>query len=482
VTRPNVLLVMTDQQRWDSVGAFGNPVVQTPNLDALAARGVRFDQAWGQHPVCGPSRVSIMTGWYPHVAGHRTLDHLLTPHEPNLLRLLRDAGYQVAMPGERGDVFAPGVTEASTDLCGYLDRPDPDLGRSLHLAHPEGHPMFSAFYFGGQGDEVRVDGDEAATRTAVRWLEEGLDDRPWAMWLPLLNPHPPFLVEEPWFSLHDRADVPRPIPADRGVGKPAFMAAYREAYGWDELDEDDLREIVATYYGMVSRVDDQVGRVLAAVDRAGQLERTVVVFLTDHGEYLGDHGLVEKWPSGLDPALLRNPLIVAGPGVAEGEVAGGQVELVDVLPTVLELAEVEARHTHFGRSLVPVLADPSAPHRELTFGEGGFDPGDEHLLERPAWIYQRKGDLQHDRPELVGKAVAVRSATHTYVYRQCEGDELYDRVADPDEVLNRIDDPALAAEQERLRSALLDWSIGTSDVIPWEAHPRFPTIPHGWRG
>jgi arylsulfatase A-like enzyme len=479
MSRPNLLLVQTDQQRWDAVGASGNPVVRTPHLDALAARGVRFDQAWGQHSVCGPSRVAMMTGWYPHVAGHRTLDHLLQPHEPNLLRLLKDGGYQVAMPGHRGDVFAPGVTEASTDFSGYVVEPDPKLPFSM--AHDEDHPLTAAFWFGRQGDEPRLDGDEAAVQTAVRWLEEGLDDRPWAMWLPLVFPHPPFMVEDPWFSLHDRADVPLPLSPDRAVGKAGFVDEYRRVHGWDRLDESDLREIVATYYGMVSRVDDQLGRVLAAVERAGQLDDTVVVHVTDHGEYLGDYQLVEKWPSGLDPQLVRLPFVVAGPGVAEGGVADGLVELIDLLPTLLELAEVEPRHTHFGRSLVPVLADPTTPHRELAFAEGGFDPRDVDLFERPGWLYRRKGDLQHDRPDLVGKAVAVRSPTHTYVYRQCEGDELYDRVADPDETTNLFGDAALAPVAEELRQAVLDWSVATSDVIPWDPDPRFPEIRHGWR-
>jgi arylsulfatase A-like enzyme len=302
------------------------------------------------------------------------------------------------------------------------------------------------------------------------------------MWLPLVFPHPPFMVEDPWFSLHDRADVPLPLAADAAVGKAGFVEAYRRRYGWDQLDEADLREIVATYYGMVSRVDDQLGRVLAALERTGLLDGTVVVHLTDHGEYLGDYQLVEKWPSGLDPQLVRLPLTIAGPGVAEGQVAEGLVELIDLLPTLLELAEVEPRHTHFGRSLAPLLADPSVEHRDLVFSEGGFDPRDVDLFERPGWLYQRKGELQHDRPELVGKAIAVRSPTHTYVYRQCEDDEVYDRVADPDETTNLFGDAALGPVVGELRQALLDWTVSTSDVIPWDTDPRFPEIPHGWRG
>src|SRR5690349_23450657 len=131
---------MTDQQRADSIGAFGNPVAATPHLDALAARGVRFTQAYSQHSACSQSRISMMTGWYPHVSGHRTLDHLLQPWEPNVLATLRNAGYFVAWPGVRGDTFAPGVTETSTDFFGYTVPPSLEaLGASHEDRYPEGH-------------------------------------------------------------------------------------------------------------------------------------------------------------------------------------------------------------------------------------------------------------------------------------------------------------------------------------------------------
>ena len=229
--RPNLVLFMPDQLRADAVGCFGSTVASTPAIDALAARGVRFDDAWSQHPVCGPSRVSIMTGWYPHVHGHRTLDNLLEAWEPNLLADLRAAGYHVAIAGNRGDVFAPGVTEASTDFCGYLVKPT-GMAERFTSPYPEGHRLWRAMYHGSGGDDVVLDIDEAATRTAERWLAEGApDDRPWALWVPLLFPHPPFVAEEPWFSMHDRSAMPAPIAADAGVGKPGFMAAHREIYG-----------------------------------------------------------------------------------------------------------------------------------------------------------------------------------------------------------------------------------------------------------
>lgn len=483
--RPNMVLFMPDQLRADAVGCFGSPVAKTPHLDALAARGVRFDNAWSQHPVCGPSRVSIMTGWYPHVHGHRTLDNLLDHHEPNMLRSLKDAGYHVAIAGNRGDVFAPGVTEASTDFCGYLTAPTNEAVAAYFTSpHPDDHRLTRAMSFGraGDGDTV-LDIDEAAIRTAEQWIAEGApSDQPWVLWVPLIYPHPPFIVDEPWFSMHDRAAMPAPIGATQGVGKANFMDEYRKIYGWDELSAADFAEIAAVYHGMVSRVDDQLGRVLAAVEGIGATDSTMVGFFTDHGEYLGDHGLVEKWPSGLDPSLLRNPLILAGAGLPEGRVVDQPVEMIDLLPTLLDLAETDATHTHFGRSLLPVIDDPSVEHRPFACAEGGFRVSDSHLMEGiSTGIYEPKSRLQREQPALVGTAIVIRTTTHTYVHRRYESDEFYDRRVDPDEINNLLDDRELPSLAVELRELLFGWFIDTSDVIPWSSNPRFPKIPHGWR-
>jgi arylsulfatase A-like enzyme len=477
VNRPNVVLFMPDQLRADAVGAFGNPVASTPNVDALAARGTVFTSAYSQHPACAQSRASIFTGWYPHVAGHRTLQHLLQPWEPNLLRLLKDSGYHVAWAGARGDTFAPGVTAECTDFHGFLVRPD---GRSLldHILrppYPPGSKWFDAFWFGCSGNDGPVlDLDEATVRTAEELLARGMPE-PWVLFVALTFPHPPFAVEEPWFSLHDRSAVPRPQAASASEGKPQFMAALRECSRLERLDADDWAEITATYYGMVSRVDHQLGRVVDAVDRAGATDRTAVAFFTDHGEYLGDYGLVEKWPSGLDDCLLRNPLVIDVPGYPGGGRCDALVEMVDLLPTLLDLAATTASHTHFGRSLVPLLEDPSREHRVFVCSEGGFARGEENVIEppMPGTVYEHKTRLQNDDITLVGRAIALRTAQWTYVNRLYEDDELYDRVGDPHELVNLHGRPEHADVARQLRDQLLEWMVATSDVVRWTRDPRF---------
>lgn len=473
MTRPNLLFFMTDQQRVDSVGVFGNPLARTPHLDAFAARGTRFTNAYSQHSACSQSRISMMTGWYPHVAGHRTLDHLLQPWEPNVLATLRAAGYHVAWAGVRGDTFAPGVTEASTDFHGFLVRPDPSVMGAL-FAHPfePDHKMFHTHYTGRLDGEALLTPDEATVQTAIQLLADGLPE-PFVLFLALMAPHPPFGVEEPWFSMHDRAAMPAPAPAV--AGKPGFMAEMHRRSGLDRLDAGDWAEIAATYYGMVSKVDDQFGRVQVALDRAGVADRTVTWFFTDHGEYLGDYGIVEKWPSGLDDCLVHNPLIVAGPGVAEGAVHDGLVEMIDLPATWCEQTGAAFSHAHFGRSLTAVLADPagSAPHRDAAFSEGGMRLDEEPRNELPApGHYALKGQLLHSRPELVGRAIAMRTAEWTYVYRLYEPDELYDRHADPHETTNLAADPDRAALVTDLRGRVLEWLVATSDVIPAARDPR----------
>jgi len=468
VPRPNLLLFMPDQLRADAVGAFGNPIVKTPNIDALASRGTRFSNAYAQHTVCSQSRISMFTGWYPHVAGHRTLSHLLQPWEPNVFKSLRDGGYHVALAGARGDMMGVGVTEASSDRFGFTHRPDP--GALLHPSpFPEDHKWFSAFYHGRQETEPN-DFDAATVQTAVDWLTDGLPE-PWCLFVPLLFPHPPFTAAEPWFSMHDRSDVPLPVQTDRNR-RPRFMQAIHDRYGLARLDDADWREVIATYYGMTSRVDHQLGQVLEAVERAGAANTTVTFFFTDHGEYLGDYGLIEKWMAGLDACLVHNPLIVHDPRAGSG-VVESFAELIDLTPTLLDLAEIEAGHTHFGRSLVPLLNDPSRSHRDAAFSEGGFLAAEEPLLEAGAkGHYRHKQDLQHEDPTLTGRAISIRTDRWAYTERLYEGPELFDRVTDPNETVNLAGSTDTVDVERDLKDRIFRWLFETSDVIPWTPDPR----------
>jgi arylsulfatase A-like enzyme len=255
------------------------------------------------------------------------------------------------------------------------------------------------------------------------------------------------------------------------AGKPGFYREIHRRLGLDRMTPNDWAELARTYHAMTSRVDDQLGQVLDALDRAGQAERTVTFFFTDHGEYLGDYGLVEKWPSGVDDVLVRNPLIVHDPRGATG-VATGFVEMVDLTATLEDLAGLEPG-LHFGRSLLSLLADPSVPHRDAAFSEGGFLVSEEPWLEAgDDGPYRHKQAIQHERTELAGRVVAVRTDDWCYVERLYEGPELYDRRRDPRETTNLAGRHEHAAVERELRDRLFRWLFETSDIVPPRRDPR----------
>ncbi|MFI9841892.1 sulfatase-like hydrolase/transferase [Nonomuraea sp. NPDC051941] len=480
--RPNFLVVVADQLRADAVGAFGNPSARTPNLDRLAATGTAFTNAYAQHPVCSPSRASFLSGWYPHTAGHRTFGTPLRPDEPNFLRTLKENGYHVAWAGDRGDTFGPGATELSVHEHGFGTRPTSGRWAGGAKAATEFPRLRSdvdpdlwdrLYYHGRVVDDSDIDFDEAAVRTAEEWLADP-PDGPWVLFAPLVAPHCPFRAPEPWFSLHDRDSVGDPVS---GSGpEPAYLQGIRDYYGTDRATPEAWRELRATYQGMVSRLDSHVGRLLDGVDRAGAAERTVTVFFSDHGEYLGDFGVVEKWPSALHSCITRDPVIISGGGLPAHGAVDAMVELIDVFPTVLDLAGVEPGHHHFGRSLLPVLRDPAVGHREYAFSEGGFLVEEEPKFERSGFPYDRKTALQHERPMTVGKAAAVRDERWTYVWRLYEPAELYDRSADPHEAHNLAGRPDLADVEARLSGVLLRWLVETADTLPEQANTRMPDV------
>jgi arylsulfatase A-like enzyme len=467
--RPNLLLFMPDQLRADAVGVLGNPVVQTPNIDRLAATGTRFTEAYSQHSACAQSRISMFTGLYPHVAGHRTLEHLLGPDEPNLFGRLRDGGYHVALAGARGDMLGTGVTRSSSDRFGFITRPSLDDIARWHASPFDASDKWYAAFYGGPVDGELFEFDAATVATAVDWLTEGMPE-PWCLFVALVYPHPPFTVERRWYELYDGVDVGHPVPPSFD-GKPSFYRAIHERYGLDRLSPDDWAEIRRTYYAMVSRVDAQLGQVIAALDRSGASDRTVSFFFTDHGEYLGDFGLVEKWPSGVDEVLVRNPLIVRDPAVGPG-VCDALVEMVDLTATIEDYADL-APTRHFGRSLRKLLQDPTRSHRDVACSEGGFLLAEEPLFESgDDGQYRNKQALQHEDPRLVGRAIALRNHDWCYVERLYEGPELYDRRGDPHETTNLAGRPEYSGVERGLRDQMFRWLFETSDVLPTRTDPR----------
>jgi arylsulfatase A-like enzyme len=485
--RPNLFFFIPDSWRGEACGYAGNTVIKTPHLDALATEGMGFNRAFAQNPVCVPSRCSFMSGWYPHTRGHRTMHHMLSPAEPELLKNLKSAGYHVAWAGKNDMVR---VEDEGQHCSERLTAPWPKaLSAWLESSRPRGSRHEYTHYHGRVPAEAAGHHDEGLVDAALAFLDRRPPE-PFCLVLTLSLPHCPFAVEDPWFSMHTRSNLP---PLARRIHKerrPGIEEALRQRMGLDALEPEDLREILGTYYGMVSKCDSLLGRLVAGLKNHGLWDRTASFVFSDHGDYGGDFGLAEKTENTLQDCLVRVPFVARIPGLTPRPVSGALVELVDFPATVYGLLGLKAGHDHFGRSLLPLLRGETTTHREAVFAEGGSLPHEGswahnsfHLPEHPYWA---RCSLETERRDLHGKAVMVRTATHKYIWRLGETHELYDLLTDPLEEHNRLipaapgelesrpDDPALIPILQSLRSLMLEWMVRTADVVPRAQDSRFP--------
>ena len=486
---PHIIIFNPDEMRADTMGHLGNPAAHTPFLDRFAQQeAVSFSRAYCQNPVCVPSRCSFFTGLYPHVNGHRTMSYLLHPGETTLFRELKDAGYYVWM-NDRNDLLAgqvPGWLEEHADevFCG---QPAPAPGPlNPGLRGSPGSPWYYSHMAGQLGtvaDGTRHNGDDEAIDAAIGMIRRRPPDRPLCLFLGLFYPHPPYEIEEPYYSMIDRSLLPPRILPEDCSGKSKIMRDIRSYAALDGLSEGDWNEIRAVYLGMCARIDAQFRRLVDALKEEGIYDDCAVFFLSDHGDYAGDYGLVEKAQNSFEDCLTRVPLLIKPPAsvpVSPG-VSGSLAELVDFYATVMDLAGVRPSHTHFGRSLRPVLADRACKVRDFACCEGGRLPGERHCDEYhdakgresvPQDVYWPKKKAQAD-DEAHAKGTMLRTERYKYVSRLAGGDELYDLEEDPGETRNRIDDPALGPVVTALRLQMLKWLQETSDIVPFKHDSRF---------
>ena len=475
------------------MGHLGNPAAITPNIDSLVERdAVSFRYAFCQNTVCTPSRCSFMTGWYPHVRGHRTMHHMLHTElgEPNLLKILKENGYFVWWGGKNDLIPGQGSDEAychvrfhatrkDYDRWGCTPRPGSHGGDESWRGDPDGDNFFS-FYKGklDKGDdEIYCDRDWSMVLGAIDFIKSYDGDEPLCLYLPLGYPHPPYCVEEPWFSAIDRSKIPsrRPAP-ENWDGKPSLLKGIWERQHLQTWTEDRWSELRATYYGMCSRLDHQFGLLLDALREQGMYDDAAVFLFSDHGDYTGDYGIVEKTQNTFEDCLSRVPLVVKPPTdrTVKPGIRDTLAELVDFSATVYDLTGIDPEYDHFGRSLLPVIAGDVAEHRDTAFCEGGRRKGETQAMERESGsangafgLYSPRIGLQvTDDGPYHTKAVMCRTRTHKYIRRHYEEDELYDLVKDPSEVENVVDDPAYADVLAQLKDRMTTWYMETCDVVP----------------
>lgn len=466
--RPNIVLFMPDEMRADALACYGNPVTKTPNFDRLAKDGTRFANCHVQYPVCGASRCSMLTGWPASVRGHRSLFYFLRPEEPNLFRYLKQSGY---------DVFWFGKNDALAAQCFYDSVTYWSGGAALaETTGPKTEPAtpgISSMLHTAGGDR-RDTGDYQLIASAIKIIERKESDRPFCIFLPMGTPHPPYTAPADFYNMYSPASVQPLIPAGLPK-KPTYHTAIRKAAGLDQLSDTDFRKVRAVYYGQVSYSDWMMGEVLEALEKNGRDGDTAIMLLSDHGDYAGDYGLVEKWPSALEDCLTHVPLIIKTPGGTKGHMVDDMVELYDVMATCLGLADVKAHHTHFARDLAAQLSGQAGDPDRAAFSEGGYNVYEPQCFEPVAVArneYTAKVMLQNDQPQTISRSAMVRTSTHKLIWRPQGQSELYDVSSDPHETRNLFGEANCRTVQAKLQISLMEHFINTSGIAPFDKDSR----------
>ncbi len=366
--RPNILWYCTDQQRFDTIGALGNPHVRTPNIDRLVEEGVAFTHAYCQSPICTPSRSSFLTGMYPsRVHNTRNGNESFPDFPPLVTKLVADGGYDCGLVGKFHLQSAGRRTEPRID-DGY------DYWKFSHAPRDdweEGHDYAEwVCSRGGDLDALRESEDSVPRELhQTTWASEmSIDfvtqkrDAPWLLSVNIYDPHPPFIPPREYRDHFDAETLPGPHFRESDLDQQAKLAGIDFQGGAKTPEERDAKSIQAAYYAMIELIDDEFARLRDALEESGQLENTVIIFTSDHGETLGDHGLLQKGCRFYE-GLVRVPLIFRCPErFQSGLPSDALVELIDKTATILDLAGVEIPEWVQGRSLSPILRGEADPH------------------------------------------------------------------------------------------------------------------------
>ncbi|MEW6306817.1 MAG: sulfatase [Verrucomicrobiota bacterium] len=450
--RPNVLFLVADDLN-TRLGCYGDPLARTPNLDKLAARGVKFERAYCQYPLCSPSRTSFLTGLRPDHSGvvnNSTHFRTVKPDVVTLPQAFRQAGYFVARVGKLFHYAVP--AQIGTD--GFDDVPSWEK-----VVNPKGRDVADeeriftlrpdaegAARFAGTLSWLAADGadgeqtDGMSANAAVKLLE-GHRDRPFFLAVGFFRPHLPLVAPKKHFAMHplERIELPV-IPADLKKRFPSPALPIRKEH--EAMTDRQRREAIQAYHAATSFMDAQAGVVLDALERLKLVDKTIVVFLSDHGFHLGDKHLWQKLT--LFEESARVPLIVAAPGAkGNGRPCGRTVELVDLYPTLADLCGLKAPGKLDGQSLRPLLHDPGAEWNKPAFTQV--------LRGAPVGTFD---NAKKTSAGFMGRSVRTEQFRYTEWDGGRKGVELYDHHTDPQELRNLADDPRFKKKVEEMALAL----------------------------
>jgi arylsulfatase A-like enzyme len=466
----NVILIMTDQQGASALPMYGNPTVKAPNLERFAAQGCLFTNAYTSCPLCVPARVSTFTGQYPSAHGSLDNQKLMAPGKNHLLRIMKETGYVTGLCGKNHcfrekdlalfDVvkecshYGPAVAEEE-----YLEvrrwlRECPDLkGCWTYVRNPFPPERLGTHWI---------------TDRAIEFVEAERE-RPFFLWYSIGDPHIPFQTAEPYASMYppEKVDMP-PFLEGEMEGKPRAQQIDHAVMRGAEVSEERIRNIRSIYYGTNTYIDDEVGRFLGRLDELGLSEDTLIIYVSDHGEYLGEHRLIRKSKSAYD-CLTHIPYIVRGPGVVTGSKSDVFVSHEDTMPTVLRAAGLNVPDEVQGRDLGPVLRGEGEAGRGFAYGEGGGHP-DPWPEGEPFETCSTPVSSDWTPRKKVGSYGKMRYVrTRKWKFTASIGDkyELYDLEEDPGELENLYGRPGTEEVTSRMMRLLLEQTMRVANPGKW---------------
>ncbi|RAH39473.1 sulfatase-like hydrolase/transferase [Halomonas sp. SL1] len=490
--QPNILFIMADQLRADYLACNGHPNIRTPNIDALAARGINFTRAYCQAPVCGPSRMSFYTGRYAASHGASYNNVPLRVDERTLGDHLRPHGYRVALVGKthmkRDDegMAHLGISPDSSrgvlvSQCGFepFERDDglhpdqsadPDLRYNQYLrrqgydsrnpwhdyansAEDDDGNILSGWHMRHCDRPIRVSEEHSetayTTHRAMDFIDEA-GDTPWCLHLSYIKPHWPYMAPAPYHDMYGVEDIPDAVRSAQEAASPhPVVGAFMQHTESREFARDEVRQrVIPTYMGLITQLDDHIGRLMTFLEDRGQLDNTLIVVTSDHGDYLGDHWLGEK--EMFHEPSARIPMIVVDPRRQADGTRGSRddrlVEAIDLVPTFVDAAGGDSQaldHRLEGRSLQPVVHGQGGEWRTHAFSESDY-----------AW---RPARLALQLPPDQAKAYMVTDARWKYVHYEHHRPQLFDLQNDPDELQDLVPEGRHAEVCRELESALNAW-------------------------
>ncbi len=489
--KQNIIWFVADQMRKDTLAHMGNPAAVTPNIDSLAKDGVSFSNAYCQNPVCVPSRCSFLTGLYPHTTGHRTMHYLMRQDEPNILKTMKENGYEVIWIG-RNDVLPANVSKKGycdryyngVDLENHVDDSDSSMKKALSSfkkIKPEISPVMENVnnkysFYTGKYPQHSLDNsfDWNCIKSALKFLEERKNaptDKPFFLYCTLMFPHPPYGCEEPWYSLIDRNKLPPRRPNVETLnGKAKMLYNIRGRQKMDDWTEAQYNELRAVYLGMTARFDHQLGMITDQLKESKMYDNTNIFLFSDHGDYTGDYGIAEKCQNCFEDTLTNVPLVVklAKDIPSKNGINTALVELLDLPATICDIAGIDIGYNQFGKSLLGTIKTGEC-HKDYVICEGGRLPDEWQAMEplhEEGTPYWPRISVQHMEDGSHYKGCMIREKNIKYIMRINGEDELYDLENDPMELNNCINDASFSDKVLQLREKLLLTFVKTSDYVP----------------